>query len=1447
MKSLKKSRNVAKRKAFALVLAIGAMAFMVLLTLTLSAIISSKLRILNAQKQTREARAHAVLGMSIAISNLQRTVGKDNAITVQSSIFDQDPETVRIDNVKTPYVVGTFNVKKDASDLSPRDLQDEQRELVDLVKNGGDSPEVSWLISGQKRLKNPIAETPEDLSDETVTLAEYKMLTEYPSEYGGTISASDKTDDVVVKAGKVRINSEHGQSSQGAYAWWVSDESQKAKINLSRPEMYLDKEMPDVKNLNNQAPADPRVPQVINTSFIKELADLKLSPFVDGHSEENAKNISKITTLDELSIVDADLSKWAKENKGDYTAVSVGLPVDVTQGRLKEDLTVYLYTGKGLRDNDPIIRGNKTTSDKEYTGVDFGLRSYDKHLPTFGLLKSFATLALDKRTFESGVNPQGYVINTNRSDQSHGVHPIVESAEWMLFPAYSASAEAGGNAVKSKTFSLKSSDLNDVRLTINYIMYLRVVLRNPYNITINQSNYILRIATPIAAYLSQNEVNPEMHTRWLHTYYDSNGNKKERDITVVFQSRNRSTVPHFADFLEDYMDNNMPTMNFNLRSIKLLPGESVELCQPRISADQNEFNTGTVNNLSSSVNLLEPGKMQVSDGYLSDWAALPQKCFKISSDIDLYYNSSKSVNMPDNLDDYEYVDYGTSNVRYRKFVTTKNGEKEETIRPFIYTKFADANKQVVLNGTEGDAFDGWPLFYFEQNLTSSSGKTPYRFGVKELNHNGNGRSYTRNALELLTATGKKRLWKHDLTEWEYTTRSDPSTYSGSGAGRDATHNFYRHDDNQITPWGIDSSYFNDSVMRDYVAIVQNTSKFFDKSLRFGRNAGKEIPLFYKANDYKIQENNLLDKARILFTIRLPNWNSIFNSIFSSYNYRSPQLIDDNFSSNRANDHTSVIRRSATNATVGMHDCGSASRYASYFFGQKASTGYHTWSNTTYPIDGMKGSENRTLTTNYTNHYGLLSPISGAGRHDYDGTIFAPFDFPRKETDLMSLAHFRHANLSPMPWQPSYAMAESYASPFLRRENVVEFNKGNEHTATSTNRSQGDYIYDNETIDISYLLNASMWDRFFLSTIPQDNESFEPMAGMRMPNTRLFLSSVPDDKKDLRNSETAFEQAASHIGVDGAFNVNSTSYEAWRSMLGGLLGVKRKTLTNGTINENGDKSSNPDEFKMPNPGDLNPLTVPEEGKYYSYIDLSVGRRISESEIDMLAREIVAEVKRRAPFFSLSDFINRRLEEFEDEKDANYRTMMGTIATAIRRGEHIQDRPDFFFNDNSMEEDFDQAYEKGGPSVRCIPAKYVSCLDNRTGTPNQMGAQQGNWRDIGEQLREGQREFFDAALQVPHDENNAQAWSTRGTRGLLNQADILSAIGPVITVRGDTFVVRAYGESKNALMGNTSRAYCEAVVQRTSEPVRSGDDKIAPASEFGRKFKVVSFKWLTNKEL
>ncbi len=69
---------------------------------------------------------------------------------------------------------------------------------------------------------------------------------------------------------------------------------------------------------------------------------------------------------------------------------------------------------------------------------------------------------------------------------------------------------------------------------------------------------------------------------------------------------------------------------------------------------------------------------------------------------------------------------------------------------------------------------------------------------------------------------------------------------------------------------------------------------------------------------------------------------------------------------------------------------------------------------------------------------------------------------------------------------------------------------------------------------------------------------------------------------------------------------------------------------------------------------------------------------------------------------------------------------------------------------------------------------------------------------------------------------------------------AAIGPLFSVRSDTFRIRAYGEALNP--SDSTRieavAYCEAVIQRT--PVS------APAG-FGRRFIVLSFRWLSVDDL
>jgi hypothetical protein len=65
-------------------------------------------------------------------------------------------------------------------------------------------------------------------------------------------------------------------------------------------------------------------------------------------------------------------------------------------------------------------------------------------------------------------------------------------------------------------------------------------------------------------------------------------------------------------------------------------------------------------------------------------------------------------------------------------------------------------------------------------------------------------------------------------------------------------------------------------------------------------------------------------------------------------------------------------------------------------------------------------------------------------------------------------------------------------------------------------------------------------------------------------------------------------------------------------------------------------------------------------------------------------------------------------------------------------------------------------------------------------------------------------------------------------------VMAALGPMLTTRSDTFRIRGYGEALNPADATKveSTAFCEAIVQRTPEALPG----------FGRRFAVVSFRWL-----
>jgi hypothetical protein len=99
--------------------------------------------------------------------------------------------------------------------------------------------------------------------------------------------------------------------------------------------------------------------------------------------------------------------------------------------------------------------------------------------------------------------------------------------------------------------------------------------------------------------------------------------------------------------------------------------------------------------------------------------------------------------------------------------------------------------------------------------------------------------------------------------------------------------------------------------------------------------------------------------------------------------------------------------------------------------------------------------------------------------------------------------------------------------------------------------------------------------------------------------------------------------------------------------------------------------------------------------------------------------------------------------------------------------------------------------------------------------------------------------------------ANGTTADGAPGVISQADLLTAIAPVLTARGDTFRIRAYGEAGPA-NGSKVTAWCEAVVQRVPDYLDSEDKPWATPSKpvnarFGRRYEIVSFRWLSQSEI
>jgi hypothetical protein len=194
---------------------------------------------------------------------------------------------------------------------------------------------------------------------------------------------------------------------------------------------------------------------------------------------------------------------------------------------------------------------------------------------------------------------------------------------------------------------------------------------------------------------------------------------------------------------------------------------------------------------------------------------------------------------------------------------------------------------------------------------------------------------------------------------------------------------------------------------------------------------------------------------------------------------------------------------------------------------------------------------------------------------------------------------------------------------------------------------------------------------------------------------------------------------------------------------------------------------------------------------------VGSRVlTDSEIDRLAHAIVAEVRKRGPFLSLADFVNRRLANDETGR-------MGALQAAI------------------------EAAGINNPFRADFP------LDNSKSLTNYRHP---------DSIQDATR--FEQTLKP-----DSKAW---GLPAYFTQADLLQVLGPMLNARSDSFVIRTYGDASDATGKVQARAWCEAIVQRCPEPIQPDRTGLNPLQttgrqDFGRRFIVKSFRWLRAEEV
>ena len=419
-----------------------------------------------------------------------------------------------------------------------------------------------------------------------------------------------------------------------------------------------------------------------------------------------------------------------------------------------------------------------------------------------------------------------------------------------------------------------------------------------------------------------------------------------------------------------------------------------------------------------------------------------------------------------------------------------------------------------------------------------------------------------------------------------------------------------------------------------------------------------------------------------------------------------------------------------------------------------------------------------------------------------------FEFRPADQPFLTIGQLQHANVSWLNGTASYAIGNSLLPS--------GYDALSDQVTNAYSSGTGPANQVTNTYDMSWLLNRSLWDRYFVSTVPHkgtglpaDSELTPIPADLPNPLLQRRTGTLDTDLRDA-------DRAAASLMLAGGFNINSTSEQAWRAVLGGINQLEYDPVSQAPT---GKRKVALSRFSRPTSGA--PAVIDASSAWLGY------RELDELQIARLARNIVAEIRSRGPSISLADFINRRLVDTGVFAQPNDKRLKGTIQAAI---DATTSGPE------AANSDAHAPFDSATTPLVTNSIANATIITN----PSRTGQATGGPAS--------------AVRVAPYSSPSAFAPQ------FLTQGDVLSAIGANLSGRSDTFTIRTYGEVVNPALAATDpgyisgRAWCEAVVQRIPDYVDTLSTPNAHAApsgtiniHHGRRYKIISFKWIGSNDI